>query len=148
MEEKEYSKRALELGYKIVPNLHKNKRLKRYTIDELRQILKDNRAGYFFEPELLGDRKIKTRRAKVYFKKGFECVLENCDVEGLFFSLDIDPGNGIHLDLYGTEEGRDILMTIDHIYPKSLGGKDVLSNYQPMCLVCNHMKSDKIEYLN
>ena len=140
-----YSKRALKLHRRIMPINMANRELKRYTIEETRQILKDNPGGHYLEPDLLGDRKIKTRRASVYFKKGFGCVVEDCDVEGLFFVLNLDPGDGIHLDLHGMDEGKEILMTIDHIHPKSKGGKNSIENYQPMCLVCNNLKSDNIE---
>ena len=109
------------------------------------------KTDHFIEPELLGERKIKTRRAKVYFEKGFECVRDNCSVEGLFFVVELsgNPPNGqersIHLDLYGTEDGEDVLMTIDHIHPKAKGGKDRVENYQPMCIVCNSIKGSDVE---
>ena len=32
---------------------------------------------------------------------------------------------------------------VDHIHPKSLGGKDDLSNYQALCYVCNTQKNNK-----
>jgi ATP adenylyltransferase len=32
---------------------------------------------------------------------------------------------------------------VDHIHPKSLGGKDDLSNYQALCYVCNAQKNNK-----
>jgi diadenosine tetraphosphate (Ap4A) HIT family hydrolase/5-methylcytosine-specific restriction endonuclease McrA len=34
-------------------------------------------------------------------------------------------------------------LEVDHIVPKSLGGKDDLSNYQALCYVCNSQKSNK-----
>ena len=151
----EYNKRGLELGAKVkAGKFHNGDRLKKYTIEEVRKKIEegfndeehgDTRKDYFLEPELLADRKIKTRRAKVYFRKGFGCIKENCDIEGLYFTLDLDFGGGIHLDLYGTEkDGTEVLMTIDHIHPKAKGGKNRLDNYQPMCLVCNHIKADKV----
>jgi 5-methylcytosine-specific restriction endonuclease McrA len=35
-------------------------------------------------------------------------------------------------------------MTIDHILPRSKGGKDTLENLQPMCSSCNAKKADKV----
>lgn len=32
---------------------------------------------------------------------------------------------------------------VDHIHPKSLGGKDDLSNYQALCYTCNSQKNNK-----
>ena len=151
----EYNKRGLELGAKVkAGKFHNGDRLKKYTIEEIQKKIEegyndeeyaDSRRDHFLEPELLGDRKIKTRRAKVYFKKGFDCVKDGCVVEGLYFALDLDMGGGIHLDLYGLEEdGTEVLMTIDHIHPRAKGGKDTTKNYQPMCVVCNFIKADII----
>jgi 5-methylcytosine-specific restriction endonuclease McrA len=32
---------------------------------------------------------------------------------------------------------------VDHIRARANGGKDELSNYQPLCAICNQTKSDK-----
>lgn len=37
---------------------------------------------------------------------------------------------------------RMILMTVDHIVPKSMGGGNTLDNMQPMCSPCNNKKSN------
>jgi ATP adenylyltransferase len=34
-------------------------------------------------------------------------------------------------------------LEVDHIVPKSLGGKDDISNYQSLCYVCNSQKNNK-----
>lgn len=36
------------------------------------------------------------------------------------------------------------LLEVDHIYPRSRGGADHISNYQCLCQACNRHKSDKI----
>ena len=38
---------------------------------------------------------------------------------------------------------KDRSIEVDHIHPKSLGGKDDLSNYQALCYVCNTQKNNK-----
>jgi 5-methylcytosine-specific restriction endonuclease McrA len=35
-------------------------------------------------------------------------------------------------------------LTIDHIYPKSWGGGNVLENYQTLCQPCNGKKNDTV----
>lgn len=45
---------------------------------------------------------------------------------------------------YGYNGISYILMTIDHIYPKSLGGKFELSNLQVLCQPCNNKKSNTV----
>jgi len=37
-----------------------------------------------------------------------------------------------------------VLMTIDHILPKSRGGGNNINNYQPMCQPCNSKKGNKV----
>jgi 5-methylcytosine-specific restriction endonuclease McrA len=50
-----------------------------------------------------------------------------------------------HFNLYAVNEyGDKILMTKDHIHPKSKGGRNHISNYQTMCYPCNQDKSNKI----
>lgn len=52
-----------------------------------------------------------------------------------------------HFNLYAmTADGREILMTKDHILPRSKGGKDELENLQCMCRPCNGKKKDNVVY--
>jgi len=75
------------------------------------------------------------------FKQNLDCV--SCGLEGSRMFLDLNPGdNSPHFNLYGEENGRLVLMTKDHIVPKSKGGEDVLHNYQTMCSVCNNLKGN------
>lgn len=88
--------------------------------------------------------KTQSQRMQLFFIKGTVCA--TCGIEGTFFSLEthsekVPP----HLNLYAIDEnGNDILMTKDHIHPKSKGGLNEISNYQTMCSPCNFKKSDKI----
>ena len=51
-----------------------------------------------------------------------------------------------HLNLYAVDDnGDEILMTKDHIIPRSKGGIDDISNYQTMCRLCNEAKGNKLE---
>lgn len=81
------------------------------------------------------------------FKNSLVCKC--CGVTGKYFALEknkSDPSPKFHFNLYGiTVDGNEILMTKDHIHPKSKGGKDHISNMQTMCKPCNAIKMDKIE---
>lgn len=51
-----------------------------------------------------------------------------------------------HFNLYAVTQDGLILMTKDHIVPRSEGGEDILSNYQTMCVLCNSLKgSDQVD---
>ena len=73
------------------------------------------------------------RRFRVFYHKGTSCV--KCGVQGTrIYQHLVGKKKESHIDLF-TDLGE--LMTIDHIYPKSKGGKNLLINLQPMCEKCN-----------
>jgi 5-methylcytosine-specific restriction endonuclease McrA len=115
------------------------KRITIFSITEIFDWLQENPRKTYWE---YGNYRIKMKRAKVFFKKGLICV--SCGTRGEFFALEKDRGGGIHLDLYGYIDKDEVLMTIDHIIPKSKGGLNKLINFQPMCKLCNELKSDEI----
>jgi len=85
-----------------------------------------------------GDKfKVTSYRLLTFLYKGTKCV--ECGVEGKFFSLDNTKiGDSKHINLIGVDtNGEEVLMTSDHIYPKSLGGSDKINNRQTMCDKCN-----------
>lgn len=89
--------------------------------------------------------KMGSQRYRLFKEKGIKCV--SCGIEGRFFAKerthDIDT---YHFNLYAIDEnGEEVLMTKDHIIPKSLGGKNKLSNYQTMCFRCNIEKGNIYE---
>ena len=50
-----------------------------------------------------------------------------------------------HFNLYALDaDGNEVLMTKDHIVPKSKGGEDKGINYQTMCYPCNYVKGDSV----
>ena len=78
-------------------------------------------------------------RYKLFFTKGYECC--SCGIEGKYFAVEKDEkANQCHLNLYAVKDKKEILMTKDHITPKSKGGRNHISNYQTMCCVCNLKK--------
>ena len=87
-----------------------------------------------------------SHRYQLFAKKGIKCV--TCGIKGLFFALERGRGdnpNKYHFNLYGkSRSGREIMITKDHILPRSKGGRNRLTNYQPMCYRCNQKKSNKV----
>jgi len=76
----------------------------------------------------------------VLFKNNLECVI--CWIKWDHFILESNWNPTPNLNLY-TKKG--ILMTKDHIIPKSKWWKNNLSNYQTMCTICNFKKDNKIQ---
>jgi 5-methylcytosine-specific restriction endonuclease McrA len=93
-----------------------------------------------FEIDLLSSRFATHRRLRVFHHHGRKCANPGCGKEGVFLIKAKNTDGGFHIDLY-TEQYE--LMTIDHIVPKSKGGKNTLENLQPMCHTCNTKKADK-----
>lgn len=74
-----------------------------------------------------------------------------CGIEGNLFAVDtIITKKGMqatppYLNLYchEPEKGNNyVMMTLDHIIPKSMGGRQVPSNTQAMCINCNQKKKN------
>lgn len=99
----------------------------------------------------------RSDRYELFATKGVKCV--SCGIEGSFFALERSTKcnhdrhqknrqqRRPHFNLYAVrEDGQEVLMTKDHILPKSKGGKDRLENYQTMCKVCNETKADSLQY--
>lgn len=81
------------------------------------------------------------------YTKGTDCVV--CGLKGAFFASErqsLQATSKYHYNLYGyNEKGEEVMMTSDHIIPKSKGGVNGLKNRQPMCYPCNQAKADKHE---
>ncbi len=79
------------------------------------------------------------------FKRSTICV--RCGLKGTHFWAESNHNmNNYHLNLYATNEhGHEVLMTKDHIIPKSKGGADTLANMQTMCTKCNLKKGNQLD---
>lgn len=82
------------------------------------------------------------------FKRSLTCV--TCGLVGEVLYIERQPdaakqGSQFHLNLYGTDPktGKEVMLTKDHIKPKSKGGNDHLNNLQTMCGPCNVRKGNK-----
>ncbi len=84
----------------------------------------------------------------LFKEKGTACCnSKNCEVTGTYFALERTSGpikniyNNWHFNLYGKRSnGKEVLITKDHVKPKSKGGSDDMSNLQTMCYRCNTKK--------
>lgn len=84
----------------------------------------------------------RSMRYKTFIEKGYKCVC--CDRVGAYYALECNEKENpkrAHFNLYSAD---DILMTKDHIFPKSKGGKDVIENMQTMCTICNKNKGSDV----
>ena len=81
-------------------------------------------------------------RYKTFMEKGYKCVC--CGRIGTHYILEHPNGSNekrAHFNLYSDD---DVLMTKDHILPKSMGGADRIENMQTMCSICNSAKGNQI----
>lgn len=93
---------------------------------------------------------MSSQRYQLFSLKGVSCVV--CKVSGQYFAIErsfskvVPNKSGWHLNLYAlNEHNEEVLMTKDHILPRSKGGGDVLENYQTMCSKCNGAKGNTLE---
>jgi 5-methylcytosine-specific restriction endonuclease McrA len=90
---------------------------------------------------------IGSKSLLMYKKKGTSCI--RCGRDGSYFSKERkEQDDHFHLTLYINENGKEILMTKDHILPKDLGGSNEVSNLQPMCFSCNEKKTNRNTWVN
>ena len=90
--------------------------------------------------------KIGKHKYKLFKEKGTTCV--HCGLQGTFFAVEKinrEYIKNFHLNLYGvTSNDQEVILTKDHIIPKSFGGKSAMSNYQVLCQTCNIKKGNII----
>lgn len=77
------------------------------------------------------------------FRKNNKCV--TCSRVGEIWILESHVREFPHLNLYSVDPNdKLILITQDHIMPRSKGGTDIQSNLQTMCSECNNSKGNMI----
>ncbi len=84
---------------------------------------------------------ICSSRYDVFEKDNCTCVV--CGLKGIHFYMEVHALSECgHFNLYGHENGYEILFTKDHIVPASKKGPNRLENYQTMCIICNRIKAN------
>jgi hypothetical protein len=74
------------------------------------------------------------------FKKSRTCCC--CGIEGTVIRMERIKNETPHFNLYAIRNNKLVLMTKDHIIPRSKGGLDCMNNYQTMCIICNNIKKN------
>lgn len=82
--------------------------------------------------------KMGSTRYHTFKHSGTKCV--RCGLEATHFGVERNTSEGYHLNMYGIQNGREVLFTKDHIVPRSHGGSNHYTNMQTMCGPCNAAK--------
>ena len=102
--------------------------------------------------ELFGHKvALMSNRIKSLKFNGAKCAA--CGIEGIYFAVErcehkLKNERDWHLNIYAlTYKLDEVMMTRDHVIPKSKGGSDdyrIIS--QTLCTHCNRRKADKVVY--
>jgi hypothetical protein len=122
-----------------------------FTIDEVLNHIGPYKKDYIGKKVKMG-----SQRYELFKEKGVVCV--KCGLKGEFFALEkqkqpnyqkgeeLPDNDRYHFNLYGyNENGEEVMLTKDHIMPKSKGGSNTIDNYQTMCSVCNWGKGNQYD---
>lgn len=108
-----------------------------------------NKNKYFY----INKNKIKTSSQKNnlfiqnYEKYKNKCKCDICGLEAKYMVLEKSKdvvNDYFHFNLYTiNKDNQEIYFNIDHVIPKSKGGKNELENMQLTCEICNSKKANK-----
>lgn len=102
-------------------------------------------------------------RLNTFAEYGCECIA--CGRVGTVFSVEChcadmsflkwyyntldNPPPTAHINLYGYDQnGSKFMMTSDHVVPRSLKGSNGIKNRRPLCMRCNQLKGNDINWLD
>lgn len=73
------------------------------------------------------------------------CYCVRCGVQGnTAIRVRYTLRGGVHHDVYAIGDEHVRLMTVDHVLPKSWGGLNFHTNFEPMCDKCNSHKGNTV----
>jgi 5-methylcytosine-specific restriction endonuclease McrA len=122
-----------------------------YSVEHITSLIRSDDEKVLLDGEMV---KTGSDRYKLFAKNRY-CV--TCGTEGLYYAMErtvkrrpdgtVTPmSQGFHFNLYGKNaDGEEVMITKDHIVPKSKGGPNRLDNYQTMCFICNVEKGNRHE---
>lgn len=83
-------------------------------------------------------------RMRVFHTHGPVCA--KCGEKGTHFAVErplmSDDPRTWHFNLYSD---NDVMLTFDHVMPKSKGGANTIENAQTLCYPCNQEKADEFD---
>ena len=96
------------------------------------------------ETYYVGNMKVKTIGERLLCYKHNGVVCSECGKNGVVILAQRYPiDKSAHINFYSIEtDGSLSMMTVDHIIPRSMGGKNHHKNYEPMCQECNLKKGN------
>jgi 5-methylcytosine-specific restriction endonuclease McrA len=115
---------------------------KKYSIEEVlsRVVFDDDKniSMVDFDGDLIS---MNSHRYQTFKVNGIRC--HDCKIEGKYFVKERHSQDSRwHFNLYALkDDGKEILLTKDHIVPIVCGGRNILSNYRTMCYICNCERS-------
>lgn len=83
-----------------------------------------------------------SKRLRTYVVSGYDCINPKCDNVGEFFSLEKHRRDKSTKQHWNLRTRSGLMMTSDHVIPKSKGGSNSVMNRLPMCERCNGAKSN------
>lgn len=133
-----------------MPPLH---RIRTYPIEYVEDLIKEDISawdGIPFKGQKSSDHNIVvegynvytlSQRYKTFMERGHVC--KHCKRRGAYYALETSnpESKRAHFNLY-SEDG--MLMTKDHIFPKSKGGTDTIDNMETLCQECNSKKGNTV----
>lgn len=76
-----------------------------------------------------------------FYAHGLKCA--ECGLEATHAAIEKEKNaKHYHINFYGIRNEKEVQLTKDHIYPRAMGGFDILENYQVLCEACNSRKKD------